>query len=170
VKIFKHFWKLVFLYIFNIAPIRATFAWQYKPKLNTELGFRLSVNITIAFAMLTLPIYSKPLGSRPDTNPTVNRVMPKSFSARPDINCFRCRHFRFRNFYLFAIICLKLEGFDIDQLIHEFGQDFGQPAWVHVAASRRQNKREILLISSFSSPKVQRPTVEQALAYGTKEP
>ncbi len=74
------------------------------------------------------------------------------------------------NFYLFALICLRLETFDIDQLIHEFGPDFGQPAWVHVAASKRQSKREILLISSFSSPKVQRPTVEQALAYGPKEP
>jgi hypothetical protein len=80
------------------------------------------------------------------------------------------RHGVNANFYLFAIICLRLEGFDIDQLIHEFGQDFGQPAWVHVAASRRQNKREILLISSFSSPKVQRPNVEEALRYGTKEP
>lgn len=83
---------------------------------------------------------------------------------------FEVRHGVNANFYLFALICLKLEGFDIDQLIHEFGQDFGQPAWVHVAASRRQNKREILLISSFSSPKVQRPNVEEALRYGTKEP
>ena len=74
------------------------------------------------------------------------------------------------NFYLFALICLRLETFDIDQLIHEFGPDFGQPAWVHVAASKRQSKREILLISSFSTPKVQRPSVEEALRYGTKEP
>jgi Peptidase M15 len=83
---------------------------------------------------------------------------------------FEVRHGVNANFYLFAVICLRLERFDIDQLIHEFGPDFGQPAWVHVAASKRQSKREILLISSFSSPKVQRPTVEQALAYGTKEP
>jgi hypothetical protein len=36
-------------------------------------------------------------------------------------------------------------------VIHEYGGDHGRPAWVHVAASRRQNKRQILFIGSYTS-------------------
>lgn len=60
--------------------------------------------------------------------------------VRPDVN---------RNFYLFALICLNLEKLDIDQVIHEYGAVYGQPAWVHVSASARQNKREILVVGRY---------------------
>ncbi len=60
--------------------------------------------------------------------------------VRPDVN---------RNFYLFALICLNLEKLDIDQVVHEYGPAYGQPAWVHVSSSERQNKREILVVGRY---------------------
>ena len=53
------------------------------------------------------------------------------------------------NFYLFAYICLNLDKFDIDQVIHEYGGGPGQPGWVHVAASRAKDKRQILVIGKY---------------------
>lgn len=60
--------------------------------------------------------------------------------VRPDVN---------RNFYLFAFICLNLEKLDIGQVIHQHGLAYGQPAYVHVSSSERQNKREILVIGKY---------------------
>jgi hypothetical protein len=34
-------------------------------------------------------------------------------------------------------------------VIHEFGVDYGQPAWVHVAASSTQNKRQIVVLGKY---------------------
>lgn len=51
------------------------------------------------------------------------------------------------NFVLFALLALALEDFDIDQLIHEYGT-LGRPAWVHVAASRGKDRRQILRIGN----------------------
>lgn len=69
------------------------------------------------------------------------RVMERTGKpVRSDVN---------RNFYLFALICLNLEKLDIDQVIHECGPEYGQPAWVHVSSSERQNKREILVIGKY---------------------
>lgn len=71
------------------------------------------------------------------------RVMERTGKpVRSDVN---------RNFYLFALICLNLEKLDIDQVIHEYGPAYGQPAWVHVSASEQQNKREILVIGRYVS-------------------
>lgn len=53
------------------------------------------------------------------------------------------------NFYLFAFVCMNLDTFDIDQVIHEFGVDYGQPAWVHVASSSTQNKRQIVVLGKY---------------------
>jgi hypothetical protein len=53
------------------------------------------------------------------------------------------------NFYLFAYVCLKLKELDIDQVIHEFGVDYGQPAWVHVSSSKGQDKRQMLVIGKY---------------------
>jgi len=48
------------------------------------------------------------------------RVMERTgMPVRPDVN---------RNFYLFALICLNFEKLDIDQVIHEYGSGYGQPA------------------------------------------
>ena len=56
------------------------------------------------------------------------------YPLRTDINA---------NFYLCAWVALHLDELDIDQVIHEYGQP-GRPAWVHISASRRQNRRQIL--------------------------
>ena len=77
---------------------------------------------------------------------------------RPEVN---------ENFYLFAFICLNLENLDVDQVIHEYGEDFGHPAWVHVSASTRQDKRQILFVGRYTNKKYLKPSLEEALAYGT---
>jgi hypothetical protein len=70
-------------------------------------------------------------------------------------------------FYLFAYICLHLAELDVDQVIHEYGDGFGHPAWVHVSASRRQNRRQILGIGRYTNRQYVRPSLAQALDYGT---
>ncbi len=77
---------------------------------------------------------------------------------RPDVN---------ENFYLFAYICMHLDGLDVDQVIHEYGDDFGHPSWIHVSASKRQDKRQIMMIGKYTHKRYIRPSVEEALAYGT---
>ena len=78
-------------------------------------------------------------------------------TVKPEIN---------ENFYLFAYVCLRLDNFDVDQIIHEYGEDFGRPAWVHISASTRQNKRQILAIGIYTNRYYLKPTFEEALAYG----
>jgi len=68
------------------------------------------------------------------------------------------------NFYLFAHVCLHLNELDVDQVIHEYGDGYGRPAWVHVAASRRQDKRQILFIGSYTDGQYIRLSVDEALA------
>jgi len=50
------------------------------------------------------------------------------------------------NYYLFAFICLRLSHLDIDQVIHEYGDGFGRPAWVHVAASPGSHQKGQILV------------------------
>lgn len=69
------------------------------------------------------------------------------------------------NFYLFAAICLYLDDLDVDQVIHEFGSD-GRPAWIHLAASQRRNRRQILIKRHDEAFKTL--TLEQALMLGCK--
>ena len=71
------------------------------------------------------------------------------------------------NFFLFAFICLHIDELDVDQVIHEYGENYGHPAWIHVSASRRQNKRQILCVGSYSDRHYLKPTLEEALSYGT---
>jgi len=56
-------------------------------------------------------------------------------ALRPDVTA---------NFYLYAYLCLNLDRFDVDEVIHEYGTGPGQPAWVHLSASTTGNKRSIL--------------------------
>lgn len=72
------------------------------------------------------------------------------------------------NFYLFALICLNLEQLDVDQVIHEYGAP-GAPAWVHVSASRRQNRRQILVVGHDTGRRYRELTVEAALALGAPQ-
>lgn len=62
------------------------------------------------------------------------------------------------NFYLVAYIALHLDELDIDQVIHEFGRP-GRPAWVHVSASRRQNRRQILVATAHGYKRVRLKTL-----------
>ncbi|MEM7212941.1 MAG: D-Ala-D-Ala carboxypeptidase family metallohydrolase [Pseudomonadota bacterium] len=70
------------------------------------------------------------------------------------------------NFYLFAFICLNLDDLDIDQVIHEFGAGFGEPSWVHLAASRGRDRRQILALGGYVTPEKKRPDLKTALAFG----
>jgi Peptidase M15 len=70
------------------------------------------------------------------------------------------------DFYLFAFICLDLDKLDVDQVIHEYGVGFGQPAWVHVSASREQNRRQILALGDYVPDGRKYPDVAAALAFG----
>jgi len=74
---------------------------------------------------------------------------------RPDVD---------HNFYLFAHVCMHLDDLDVDQVIHEYGDDFGRPAWVHISASRRQNKRQVLFIGSYTNRNYVSLSVPEALA------
>jgi len=71
------------------------------------------------------------------------------------------------NFYLFAYTCLHLEALDIDQVIHEYGFAPGQPAWVHLSASTRQSRRQMLSIGAYTGRAYLKPRLAEALAYGT---
>jgi hypothetical protein len=71
------------------------------------------------------------------------------------------------DFYLFAFVCLHLNEFDIDQVIHEYGQGLGKPAWVHIAASRQSNNRQILAIGDFVTADTKNPDLRTALSFGT---
>lgn len=77
--------------------------------------------------------------------------------VRPDAN---------PTFYLFAHICLNLEQLDVDQVIHEKGAGFGQPAWVHVAASKDRNRRQILAIGDYVPEDRKFPDTVAALRSG----
>lgn len=48
------------------------------------------------------------------------------------------------NFYLFAYYAIFRHECDIDQLIHEYGED-GQPDWVHASSSKESDRRQILI-------------------------
>ena len=67
------------------------------------------------------------------------------------------------NLFLFAWICINLNKLDIDQVIHEYGEGPGRPAWVHVAASRNKNARRISIATSKG---IKDLTLVQALSLG----
>ena len=72
------------------------------------------------------------------------------------------------NFYLFAFVCLNLHKFDIDQVIHEYGQGYGNPSWVHLSASTNQDKNQILSLGRYVKTKENKfPSLEIALGFGT---
>ncbi len=72
------------------------------------------------------------------------------------------------NFYLFAKVCLDLNKYDIDQAIHEYGDGPGRPGWVHLAASKGQDRRQILRLGRGVPQEQRRLDVTSALALGTK--
>ncbi|MFC1869055.1 D-Ala-D-Ala carboxypeptidase family metallohydrolase [Thermodesulfobacteriota bacterium] len=93
---------------------------------------------------------------RNEINSMVRDALGKSL--RPDVN---------QNFYLFAYLCLHLDELDVDQVIHEYGEGFGHPAWIHIASSKRQDKRQILMVGQYTNRKYLKPSPDEALDYGT---
>ena len=69
-------------------------------------------------------------------------------------------------FFLFAFVCIHLDKLDVDQVIHEYGLGFGQPAWVHIAASTGQNRRQILALGDYVPEDRKFPDVVAALGFG----
>ncbi len=71
------------------------------------------------------------------------------------------------NFYLYAYICLRLDDFDVDQVIHEYGRGPGQPSWIHLAASpSERDRRQMLVIGRYhKGNKV--VSLKKALSMGT---
>jgi len=70
------------------------------------------------------------------------------------------------NFYLYAFLCLNLDELDIDDVGHEYGAGFGQPAWVHISASRKHNKRQICAAGRYVPRDQRRPDLATALSFG----
>lgn len=99
---------------------------------------------------------SKTIEIRNQINSDIREITGKPL--RPDVS---------ENFYLFAFICLHLDELDVDQVIHEYGEGFGYPAWVHVSASKRRDKRQILCVGHYTNKAYLKPSLEEALAYGT---
>lgn len=69
------------------------------------------------------------------------------------------------SFYLFAFVCLDLDRFDIDQLIHEYGDGYGRPAWVHLSASAAQDRREACIVGRYTSGEFVQLRPAEALAW-----
>jgi len=72
------------------------------------------------------------------------------------------------NFYLFVYVCLRRQRFDVDQVIHEYGQGPGNPAWIHISSSPSpEQKGQIVAFGRNFENNVDRPSLEDALIYGT---
>lgn len=53
------------------------------------------------------------------------------------------------NGWLFAAACVFIEELEIDQVIHEYGDRFGAPAWVHISHGSRE-RRKLLAIGDWT--------------------
>lgn len=140
-------------------PLRITSGYR-SPLLNAAVGgskrsqhcFGMAADVQLSSAFLTHPKTRK-----------IRRKIEKNIlhhTGKPikaEVNA---------NFYLFAYICLRLNQLDIDQVIHEYGEAKGRPAWVHIAASNVKNKREILGIGRYFDGGKDKPELITALKYG----
>lgn len=93
---------------------------------------------------------------RASINDSVKRITGKAL--RSNVNA---------NFYLYAFLCLNLDELDIDEVGHEYGAGFGHPAWVHISASQKHNKRQICAHGRYVPREQRRPDLATALAFGT---
>ncbi len=137
-------------------PIRCNSGWR-SPDLNALVGGSTRSQHLVGQALdLTLK-REIPAGVRRGIRKRVKDVTGRS--VRSDANL---------DFYLFAQACLELNQLDIDQVIHEYGAWYGQPSWVHLAASKTRNKRQILAARLYAQPKWDRDLkLKAALSYGT---
>ncbi len=143
-------------------PLRIISGYRY-PSLNSKIGgSKSSQHMHGQAADVQLP-------DRFLTHPSTRRIRAKiskrvqAVTGRPlreDVNA---------NFYLFAYVCLRINELDIDQVIHEFGAGYGQPAWVHMAASpSKRDKRQILTLGRYLPERKETPDLISALNYGTE--
>ena len=70
------------------------------------------------------------------------------------------------NWFLWDAICRNLGEFDVDQVIHEYGDAWGKPAWIHVSASRDRNKRQMLKVGHYTGKRFVVLDLAQALDPG----
>lgn len=74
------------------------------------------------------------------------------------------------NYYLFAFICLRLRHLDIDQVIHEYGEGYGKPAWIHVSATPGPAARgEILVYGRYWQEPQHEIDLAEAMRFGVAE-
>jgi len=74
------------------------------------------------------------------------------------------------NYYLFAFVCLRMRYLDIDQVIHEYGDGFGKPAWVHVSASPGPSaKGQILVYGRYWQEPKHSVDLAEAMRFGVSE-
>ncbi len=142
-------------------PLRITSGYRC-PSLNTKIGgSKSSQHMHGQAADVQLP-------DRFLSHPATRRIRRKiservlAVTGRPlrsDVNA---------NFQLFAYVCLRINELDIDQVIHEFGNGYGQPAWVHLATSPgNRDKRQILTLGRYLPNRKEKPDLITALNYGT---
>ncbi|MCY3928968.1 MAG: D-Ala-D-Ala carboxypeptidase family metallohydrolase [Acidobacteria bacterium] len=53
------------------------------------------------------------------------------------------------NGWLFTVAAVLIEQLEIDQLIHEYGDRFGAPAWIHISHGPRK-RRKLLAIGDWT--------------------
>ncbi len=161
--------NLTYLVATTLQPLREEFYYPIiinsgyrSPELNTAVGgsktsqhlIGQAADCSISDRFLRDPRYTA-LRARIE-----DRILARTGSPlRKDVNA---------NFYLYAYLCLRLEHYDIDQLIHEYGPGYGRPAWIHISSSPgTRNKRQPLIIGGYHKGKKQSVDVETALRCGT---
>lgn len=142
-------------------PIHVTSGWR-SPRLNKLVGSNNysqhlrgeALDLRLSATFLT------DLATEPTRKAIANKVKNLTGrTLRKDVNA---------NFYLFIAACTRLEELDIDQVIHEFGEWYGRPAWIHVAASTNKNRRQILSARTYATPKwLKQLSATEAARFGT---
>jgi peptidase M15-like protein len=156
--------NLSYLVSTALEPIRATFGYPIRitsgyrcAAVNKAVGSKPSsqhlkgqaADCQVDPAFLTDPAV-EPLRTR-----IRQRILERTGQeVRDDLNA---------NFYLFAYVSLRMQHFDIDQLIHEYGAGPGRPAWVHIAASPGPEAKSQILALGTSVPKNGAISLEEAL-------
>lgn len=107
----------------------------------------------LSAAFLTDPIHQRALSSIEDAIYARTGQRP-----RRDLNA---------NYFLFALICLKISVLPVDQMIHEYGIKFGRPAWIHVSATCCKQRKEILAVGEYTGLDYLKMHINDALTPAT---
>lgn len=160
--------NLAYLVATALEPIRTTFGYGIRissgyrcPEVNAALGSKPSSQHLLGQAADCQ--VDEGFLTAPELEPLRRRIRQRieertGKPARSDLNA---------NFYLFAYVALRLEDFDVDQIIHEYGQGPGRPAWVHIAASSGAGNKGQILGLGDKLEKIGSLSLEEALGLGT---